>query len=74
MPTATTDPRRIAATIRRLRGERGWRQSDLAAAADLSVRTIETLESRGHRARIVTYAQIAKAFGVGLAELLGEEE
>lgn len=74
MPTRTRDPQQVAATIRRLRGERGWRQRDLAEAAGLSIRTIETLEARGHRGRIVTYGRIATALGVTLAELLGEDE
>jgi transcriptional regulator with XRE-family HTH domain len=74
MPTTTRDPKQVAATIRRLRGERGWRQRDLAEAAGLSIRTIEALEALGHRARIVTYGRIAQAFDVPLAELLGEGE
>jgi transcriptional regulator with XRE-family HTH domain len=73
MPTATADPERIAARVRRLRAERGWRQHELAAKANIASRTIQKIEA-GRRAHDSTYGRVAAALGVPLAELLGEEE
>lgn len=61
----------FAASLRRLRRERGWSQRDLAARSGVSIATISTLERElngpGLRAAIL----LARAFGVPLDEMTG---
>lgn len=73
--TAINDLPGIAARVRKLRTERGWRQHQLAdaAGAGVSVRTIQVIESGAYRARDSTYGRIAQAFGVTLDHLLAGE-
>jgi len=74
MPIATTaDLRQIAATVRTLRAERGWRQHELADAAQVGLRTVQTVEAGERRTHDSTYGRIARALDVSLARLLGEE-
>jgi transcriptional regulator with XRE-family HTH domain len=73
MPTATADPNEVAVRVRRLRAERGWRQHELAAKANIANRTIQKIEAGG-RAHDSTYGRVAAALGIPLAQLLGEEE
>jgi transcriptional regulator with XRE-family HTH domain len=55
--------------VRQLRDDRSWSQEHLAAAASLSVRTIQRVESEG-AASAETRLAIAAAFGVSPASLL----
>jgi len=74
MPTATTDLQRIAATVRSHRAVRDWTQAELATKAGIGRRTVEAIEAAHYRAYDRTYARVAAAFGITLAELLGEGE
>lgn len=73
MPSATVDLDAVATTVRRLRAEKGWRQQQLAEKADLTDRTVRIVELGERRAHDSTYGRLAKALGVPLSELLGEE-
>ena len=73
MQIVTREPRSIAATVRRLRAEREWNQRQLAEAAGLSKRTVEWIEGGKRGAQMSTYGRIARALGVPITELLGEE-
>lgn len=73
MPTATDDLNRIASVIRLKRAERGWRQRELAASADVALRTIQNIESGTRSAEDSTYGRIARALDIPLTQLLGEE-
>jgi DNA-binding XRE family transcriptional regulator len=72
MPIATTDLRRIAATVRSHRAVRDWTQAELARKAGVSRRTVEAIEAAHYRAYDRTYARVAVTFGITLAELLGQ--
>ena len=74
MDIATVSKSDVAATVRRLRADRGWGQEQLAAQAKVSPRTISYLESGARRPRVLTLARLAKALDVPLSTLLGEEE
>jgi transcriptional regulator with XRE-family HTH domain len=56
--------------IRELRFRRGWTQQELAAAAELSPRTIEYAEA-GKRVSPPTITSIAEALGVRVESLIG---
>lgn len=73
MPSATVDLDAVAATVYRLRVEKGWRQQQLAKSAGISDRTVRIVELGERRAHDSTYGRLAKALDVSLAELLGEE-
>lgn len=55
------DDRRVGLIIRALRRRRGWRQSDLAAAADVSQQLVSAVE-RGHISTIA-HGTLRKIFG-----------
>ena len=57
-----------SATVRRLRTGRGWSQEQLAAAAGLSLRTIQRVESDGSASR-ETRTSLAATFGIPLVDL-----
>ncbi len=61
-----------AQLIRKLREERAWSQEHLAAAAGLSLRTIQRVEAEG-KASAETRLALAGAFGVELALLTTED-
>lgn len=61
-----------ALQIRKLREARAWSQEHLAAAAGLSLRTIQRVEAEG-RASAETRLALAGAFGVELSVLTAEE-
>ncbi len=70
------DKGRLAATVRRLRGERGWSQEDLARGmADVGQSWQPSTVARTERAvREPRYTQVlavARALGASLEELLG---
>lgn len=56
--------------VRGLRKARGWLQQDLADQAGVSMQTVSNLETGRHAPEFPTLAKIAKALGVGLADLL----
>ncbi|MDO6386660.1 helix-turn-helix domain-containing protein [Uliginosibacterium sp. 31-12] len=58
--------------IRKLREARAWSQEHLAAAAGLSLRTIQRVEAEG-KASAETRLALAGAFGVELALLTAQE-
>lgn len=58
--------------IRKLREARAWSQEHLAAAAGLSLRTIQRVEAEG-RASAETRLALAAAFGVELSVLTAQE-
>lgn len=73
MPTAITDTYGLGERIRRLRVERGMRQSELAEKARVGRNTIGRIEGGG-RGIDSTYGRIAAALDIPLTQLLGEEE
>lgn len=73
MPSATADLEQVASTVRRLRAERGWRQQQLADVAGVSVRAVGYIEAGRRSAYDRTYVRLARALGIPLSELLGEE-
>ena len=66
VPQATT-----ATKVRRLRLAAGLTQQDLAARADLALRTIARIES-GEQATVSTLQAIAQVLDVTIADLLAE--
>ena len=56
--------------VRELRKVRGWLQQDLADRAGVSMQTVSNLETGRHAPEFPTLLKIAKALGVGLADLL----
>ncbi|NSL55714.1 helix-turn-helix domain-containing protein [Uliginosibacterium aquaticum] len=58
--------------IRKLREARAWSQEHLAAAAGLSLRTIQRVEAEG-RASAETRLALAAAFGVEVSALTAQE-
>jgi transcriptional regulator with XRE-family HTH domain len=67
MGTAT---RRVAARVSTLRAQRGLTQEALAARAKLNRVTLARLEKALHPPNIETLERIARALGVGLADLV----
>ncbi|WP_448549486.1 helix-turn-helix transcriptional regulator [Thalassotalea fusca] len=57
-----------AATVRRLRSERGWSQEQVAIASGLSVRTIQRVEAEGI-ASMATAVCLAATFEVALVDI-----
>jgi transcriptional regulator with XRE-family HTH domain len=72
MPSATVDLEAVAATVYRLRVEKGLRQQELATLADVSDRTIRIIELGERRAHDSTYGKLALALEVPVSELMGE--
>lgn len=60
--------RRIAASVLRLRRERGWQQQDLAAWIGVDRATVCRMEHRGTAGHLLR--EVAWAFGVPVRELL----
>ncbi len=60
----------FGANLRRIRGERGMNQSDLAKAANMTQPQISYLERGEHRPQETTVARLARALGVDPEELL----
>ena len=64
----------FGAIIRRMRRERGWNQDELAERSGLSRVTVAKYETYAKkRPAASTVAAIARAFGVSVAVLMGEE-
>jgi ribosome-binding protein aMBF1 (putative translation factor) len=63
----------IAKQMKRLREERGLSQIKLSAIADLTPATVNRVEKGVVLADAITIRKLARALGVSLAELLGEE-
>lgn len=61
---------RFAARLRELRSTRGMRQSDLAAAAKITVSYVGRLESGGAAPGIDLVARLADALGTTVGDLL----
>ncbi len=59
--------------MKRMREERALSQTKLAALADVNPATVNQVELGKRYASEKTLRKLAQAFGVGLAELLGEE-
>jgi transcriptional regulator with XRE-family HTH domain len=67
MPTATE---RVAARVAEIRQARGLTQEALAAKARLNRVTLARLERAQHPPNLETLDRIARALGVGLADLV----
>jgi transcriptional regulator with XRE-family HTH domain len=59
--------------MKRMREERVLSQAKLSALADLNPATVNQVELGRRYASEKTLRKLAQAFGVGLAELLGEK-
>jgi transcriptional regulator with XRE-family HTH domain len=66
------DMKLSAKTIKRLRAERAWSQEQLAEIADVSLRTIQRVESDGSASRETRMA-LAAAFDIDLLDLAEPE-
>ena len=66
-------PEPIALKLRALREERGLTQEEAAQLAEVSHRTLIRLESGERAPYMPTVTKIARAYGVPLEELVGEE-
>lgn len=62
--------RRLAKTMTRLRGERGWSQEELAEEAELHRTYISGLERGIRNPTLLILERLAKAFKVPLSALL----
>jgi DNA-binding XRE family transcriptional regulator len=67
-------PQPIALKLRALREERGLTQKEAAELADVSHWTVLLLESGKRAPYMPTVTKLARAYGVTLEELVGEEE
>ena len=65
-------PGPIAVKLRNLRAERGLTQKQAAELARVTTRTLIDLESGKRPPYMPTLTRIARAYGVPLAELVGE--
>lgn len=72
MPNVTSNDTALGTRVRDLRRARGMRVEDLASTTRLASRTITRIES-GKAAHLATLRLIADAFGITLADLIGEE-
>ena len=66
-------PEPIAVRLRVLREERGLTHKEAAELANLSHFTLQYLESGRRPPYMPTVTKIARAYGVSLEELVGEE-
>jgi transcriptional regulator with XRE-family HTH domain len=71
--TTAIDLPGIAATVKARRAANGLRQHQLAAAAAVSLRTIQGIEAGDRAAHESTYGRIAQALDLTLEQLLGGE-
>ena len=62
----------VGREIRRLREAKGWSQAKLAADAGMGVSGVSQIETGARNPSAVTLAKLAKALGVGVAELFPE--
>ncbi len=61
-------------TVKELRLKKSWSQEELARRANLSNNHISRIEQGLNKSpNILTIKKIAKAFGMGLVELIGTE-
>ena len=65
---------RFGARVREARSQRGLTLEDLASAAGISRATLSNLEDGEHSPSLNAATDVARALGVSLAQLLGEEE
>ena len=65
---------RFGARVREARGQQGLTLEELAAAAGISRATLSNLERGEHSPSLNAATDVARALGVSLAQLLGEEE
>lgn len=59
----------IGDVVRKLRDRRGWKQRDLAKAADLDITAISRMEKRSELSEQRTIYRVAKALEVTVADL-----
>src|SRR5690242_17526219 len=64
---------RFGARVREARSQQGLTLDELAAAAGISRATLSNLERGEHSPSLNAATDVARALGVGLAQLLGEE-
>ena len=64
----------VGREIRRLREERGWSQTKLAAGADMGVSGVSQIETGARNPSAVTLAKLAEALGVEVADLFPKEQ
>ena len=60
----------LAKNVRRLRSERAWTQEVASEACSMGVRALQALELGERNVTLVTLAQVADGFGVGIDELV----
>ncbi len=65
-----TDRRWSGATVKQLRAKRAWTQADLARRVGVSRVTIARIEIGYRRPSLALLERLARAFKVGLADLL----
>lgn len=69
-----TVPARFGARVRAARTRQGLTLDDLAAAAGISRAALSNLERGEHSPSLTAASNVARALGISLAQLLGEEE
>lgn len=65
---------RFGARVREARGQQGLTLEELAASAGISRATLSNMERGEHSPSLNAATDVARALGVSLAQLLGEEE
>lgn len=63
----------ISRRVRELRLQRGMSVEDLAQAAGVSVSYVYAIEAGTRGSRVEELYRVAKALGVGIGELIGEQ-
>ena len=63
---------RIAAEVRRVRGERGWSQAQLAERLDLSVNYVSLIERAERLPSVEVLVRLAATLGTTVGTLVGE--
>jgi transcriptional regulator with XRE-family HTH domain len=68
-PTYRDLQSRLAATVRRLRAEKGWTQEEAAHRCGMTTRHLQSVEGEDVNATLTTLARLSEGFEVDVAQL-----